>query len=62
MDYVNNSGTFCFEKPGSTTNTIPSIVSEVSAMLVETTTFLPDGPPSLEGGGASLNISYSQHT
>ena len=33
--------TFCFENPGSTTNTIPSMVREVSAILVLTTTFLP---------------------
>ena len=33
--------TFCFENPGSTTKTIPSIVREVSAMLVLTTTLRP---------------------
>ena len=33
--------TFCFENPGSTTKTIPSIVREVSAIFVLTTTFLP---------------------
>ena len=37
----NSSITFCFENPGSTTKTIPSIVREVSAILVLTTTFLP---------------------
>ena len=37
----NSSLTFCFENPGSTTKTIPSIVREVSAILVLTTTFLP---------------------
>lgn len=30
--------TFCFAKPGSITNTTPSIVNDVSAMLVDTTT------------------------
>lgn len=30
--------TFCFENPGSTTYTMPSIVSDVSAMFVDTTT------------------------
>ncbi len=30
--------TFCFENPGSTTYTMPSIVSDVSAMFVLTTT------------------------
>jgi len=30
--------TFCFEKPGSMTKTMPSMVKDVSAMLVDTTT------------------------
>ena len=30
--------TFCFAKPGSITYTMPSIVSDVSAMFVETCT------------------------
>ena len=30
--------TFCLEKPGSITNTTPSMVREVSAILVDTTT------------------------
>lgn len=30
--------TFCFAKPGSITNTTPSIVNDVSAILVDTTT------------------------
>jgi hypothetical protein len=45
--------TFYFEKPGSITYTIPSIVKEVSAILVETTIFLPGNPFLFEGGGAS---------
>ena len=49
--------TFCFENPGSTTNTIPSIVREVSAMFVLTTSFRPGGPDGCLGGGASLNMS-----
>ena len=49
--------TFCFEKPGSTTYTMPSIVREVSAMFVLTTSFRPAGPPGYLGGGASLNMS-----
>jgi hypothetical protein len=31
--------TFCLEKPGSMTKTTPSMVSEVSAMFVDTTTW-----------------------
>jgi hypothetical protein len=49
--------TFCFENPGSTTYTIPSMVREVSAMLVLTTSFRPVTPPGYLAGGASLNIS-----
>ena len=45
--------TFCFENPGSMTNTIPSMVSEVSAMFVETTTFLPMAPLARFGGAFS---------
>jgi hypothetical protein len=41
--------------PGSITNTTPSIVREVSAMLVETTTFLPMAPFDF-GGGADSKI------
>lgn len=48
--------TFCLENPGSTTYTMPSMVSDVSATLVDTTTFLPTGPPGNLGPGASLNI------
>ena len=33
------SPTFCLAKPGSITNTTPSMVREVSAMLVDTTTW-----------------------
>ena len=36
--------TFWLAKPGSITNTTPSIVNEVSAILVATTTFLPMAP------------------
>jgi hypothetical protein len=42
--------TFCFAKPGSMTYTMPSIVSDVSAMLVDTTILRPGGPPSRPGG------------
>ena len=49
--------TFCFEKPGSTTYTIPSIVSDVSAMLVETTILRPGAPPGARGAGAALKMS-----
>ena len=45
--------TFCLAKPGSITKTTPSIVSEVSAMLVDTTTFLPTAPFDRRAGGGS---------
>ena len=45
--------TFCFAKPGSMTNTTPSIVREVSAIFVETTHFLPTAPFGLFGGAGS---------
>ena len=35
---------FCFENPGSTTYTIPSIVKEVSAMFVDIMTLRPGLP------------------
>lgn len=41
--------TFCLLKPGSITNTTPSIVRDVSAMLVDMITFLPI-LPFLSGG------------
>jgi hypothetical protein len=44
--------TFCFANPGSITYTMPSIVSDVSAMFVETTILRPAGPPSRAAGGA----------
>ena len=44
--------TFCLAKPGSITYTMPSIVSEVSAMLVETMILRPGGPPGTLGPGA----------
>lgn len=47
--------TFYLAKPGSTTYVIPSIVKDVSAILVAITIFLP-GTPLLFGGGASSNI------
>ena len=43
--------TFYLEKPGSITYVIPSIVNDVSAILVATTIFLP-GIPFLLGYGA----------
>ena len=45
--------TFCLAKPGSMTKTTPSIVRDVSAIFVETTTFLPIAPLGLFGGGGS---------
>ena len=44
--------TFCLAKPGSITYTIPSMVSEVSAMLVDTTILRPAVPPGVFAGGA----------
>lgn len=49
----NSKLTFCFAKPGSITKTTPSIVNDVSAIFVETTTFLPMAPFVLLGGAAS---------
>ena len=46
--------TFCLAKPGSITYTMPSMVSDVSAMLVDTTILRPGGPPSRAGGGACM--------
>ena len=48
--------TFCFEKPGSTTYTMPSIVSDVSAIFVDTTTLRPGGPSGVRGGGGASKI------
>lgn len=45
--------TFCFANPGSITKTTPSIVREVSAMFVDTTTFRPIAPLDLFGGAGS---------
>ena len=44
---------FCLENPGSMTYTMPSIVSDVSATLVDTTTLRPGLPPGTRGGGAA---------
>lgn len=44
--------TFCLANPGSMTYTMPSMVSDVSAMLVETMILRPAGPPGRSGGGA----------
>ena len=49
--------TFCLAKPGSITYTMPSMVSDVSAMLVDTTILRPCGPPGLVGGGAGSKMS-----
>ncbi len=49
--------TFCLAKPGSMTYTMPSIVREVSAMLVDTTILRPAGPPTRAGGGAGSKMS-----
>src|SRR4051812_10488410 len=45
-----------FPYPGSTTYTIPSIVKLVSAIFVDTMTFLPGGPPGFLDAGAGSNI------
>ncbi len=45
--------TFCLEKPGSIIKTTPSIVNDVSAMLVDTTIFRPIAPFGLFGGAGS---------
>ncbi len=50
--------TFCFEKPGSITNTTPSIVSDVSAIFVETTTLRPIAPFDLLGGALSKILCW----
>ena len=50
--------TFCFESPGSTTYTIPSIVSEVSAILVAKIIFLPGMPSLFLPGGSSKILFY----
>lgn len=61
--------TFCLLNPGSTTYTMPSMVSDVSAMLVLTTTFRPGGPPGYLGpasqawgGGAIQDHVQRTHT
>ena len=48
---------FYLENPGSTTYTIPSIVNDVSAILVATTHFLP-GRPNLFFPGGDEHIYY----
>ena len=50
--------TFCLENPGSMTNTTPSMVREVSAMFVETTTLRPMAPLGLVGGAASKILCW----
>lgn len=47
--------TFCLAKPGSMTYTMPSMVSEVSAMLVETTILRPAMPFLPAAGACSTN-------
>ena len=51
--------TFCLENPGSMTNTTPSMVREVSAMFVETTTLRPMAPLGLVGGADSKILCWS---
>ena len=51
---VRGSNTFCLQNPVSMTKTIPFIVTEVSAMLVETTTFLVLSP-----AGAKANCCWA---
>ena len=47
--------TFCLENPGSITNTTPSIVRDVSAMLVDTTHLRPMAPLGrLDGAGSKM--------
>ena len=48
--------TFCLAKPGSMTYTMPSMVSDVSAMLVLITILRPGGCPGLRDGGAGSKI------
>lgn len=50
---VHSIQTFCLANPGSMTNTTPSIVSDVSAIFVETTTFRPIAPFGRFGGAGS---------
>jgi len=45
--------TFCLANPGSITKTTPSMVKDVSAMFVETTTLRPIAPLGLLGGAGS---------
>lgn len=47
------TNTFCLAKPGSMTNTTPSMVKDVSAIFVETTTLRPTAPFGLLGGAGS---------
>lgn len=58
-DSTRNLGlnTFYFANPGSMTYVIPSIVKDVSAMLVAITILRP-GTPFLLGGGGGSNIFY----
>ena len=52
----NQAPTFCLAKPGSITYTMPSMVSDVSAMLVETMILRPAGPPGRAAGGAGSKM------
>lgn len=52
--------TFCLAKPGSMTYTMPSMVNDVSAMLVDTTILRP-AMPFLPAAGACTGISRDQH-
>lgn len=49
--------TFCFANPGSITYTMPSMVSDVSAMLVLMMIFRPAGPSGRAGGGACRQMT-----
>lgn len=51
--------TFCLLKPGSITNTTPSIVSEVSAIFVETITFRPTFPSFVGGLGPNIRCCWA---
>lgn len=61
--------TFCFENPGSITKTTPSIVSDVSAIFVETTHLRPaiyarrrqQGAPKISSQIDSTTIFFQKH-
>ncbi len=52
--------TFCLANPGSITYTMPSMVKEVSAMLVDTTILRP-AMPFFPGAGACTDEKHARH-